>query len=168
MTEVYLLLGTNMGERIANIVKAVTAIGSKVGKVSIISAIYETAAWGKTDQDSFLNLAILVSTFLAPIDLLHELKTIEKEVGRTDTEKWGPRVIDIDIIFYGSELIQQPELQIPHPYLPVRRFALLPLSDIAIDFIHPLLKKSVKELLAECPDQSEVRVYSSADELPLI
>ncbi len=156
--DVYLLLGSNVGDRDANIAKACELIGQETGSSIRQSALYETAAWGKTDQAAFLNQAIAIDTDLAPLALLTLLKKIEKRVGRIDTEKWGPRVIDIDILFYGREIIQLPELQVPHPYLPVRRFALLPLSEIA-DMRHPVLKKTIKDLLAECPDTSEVKVY---------
>jgi 2-amino-4-hydroxy-6-hydroxymethyldihydropteridine diphosphokinase len=156
---VYLLLGSNVGDRKANIEKANTLITEEIALV-VRSPYYETAAWGKTDQSAFLNLAISLHTRLEPLILLAKLKEIEKRVGRVDTEKWGPRVIDIDILFYGPQIIQEPYLQIPHPYLPVRRFALVPLADIAGAFVHPVLKKTIKELLADCPDTAEVRLYS--------
>ncbi len=154
MQNIYLLLGTNEGDRRANLAKAIELCNKWAGRVSKLSSIYETAPWGKTDQSAFLNQAIRVESELPAQTLLEQLKDIEKEVGRVSTEKWGPRVIDIDIIFYGSEVIQQPKLLVPHPYLPVRRFALLPLAEIAGEFVHPVLKKTVNELLEECPDGS--------------
>ena len=157
--EVYLLLGSNVGDRDSNLSRAIELINRSAGELIKVSLLYETAAWGKTEQAAFLNQAICISTALTPLALLSLLKSIEKEVGRISTEKWGPRVIDIDILFYGSEIIQAPELQVPHPYLPVRRFALLPLSEIAEDFIHPVLRRSVNALLSECPDGSDVRLY---------
>jgi 2-amino-4-hydroxy-6-hydroxymethyldihydropteridine diphosphokinase len=155
---VYLLLGTNEGDRDRNLSKAVELIGERAGKLMKRSSVYETAPWGKTDQAAFLNLAVSISSELPPLELLEHLKGIEKEVGRVSTEKWGPRVIDIDILFFGDEIIQEPELQVPHPYLPVRRFGLLPMSEIAGEFVHPVLRKTINELLRECPDGSEVKV----------
>jgi 2-amino-4-hydroxy-6-hydroxymethyldihydropteridine diphosphokinase len=156
---VYLLLGSNVGDRQANLKKASELISEEVSPVVATSKLYETAAWGKTDQSPFLNQAIIVKTSIKPLILLSLLKNIETKVGRVDTEKWGPRVIDIDILLYGSEIIHEPELQVPHPYLPVRRFALLPLAEIAEEVIHPILKKTIAELLAECPDTSDVKIY---------
>jgi 2-amino-4-hydroxy-6-hydroxymethyldihydropteridine diphosphokinase len=157
-TEVYLLLGSNIGDRLVNIDMACELIRKEINISIETSRIYETAAWGKIDQSSFLNQAICIQTDIEPLTLLRILKKIEKAVGRIDTEKWGPRVIDIDILFYGQKVIQDPELQIPHPYLPVRRFVLLPMIDIAPHFMHPVLKKTITELLATCPDTSEVNV----------
>ena len=157
--DVYLLLGSNIGDREANLKRACELIRDEVSTDITQSHLYETAAWGKTDQAAFLNQAIMIQTDTEPLVLLTLLKNIEKKVGRVDTEKWGPRVIDIDILFYGSEVIQAPELQVPHPYLPVRRFALLPMSEIAGDLMHPVLKKTIEELLKLCPDTSEVKLY---------
>jgi 2-amino-4-hydroxy-6-hydroxymethyldihydropteridine diphosphokinase len=158
--EVYLLLGSNEGDRSRNLSKAIELISHSAGKLLKVSSIYETAAWGKTDQAAFLNQAICISSTLPPLEVLNHLKAIEKEVGRISTEKWGPRIIDIDILFYGHEILQQPELQVPHPYLPVRRFALLPMSEIAGSFIHPVLEKTITQLLAECPDSSDVKRHN--------
>jgi 2-amino-4-hydroxy-6-hydroxymethyldihydropteridine diphosphokinase len=157
--DVYLLLGSNVGERGANLARASALISQNINVIRKQSGIYETAAWGKTDQSAFLNQAVMIQTDISAVSLLSMLKNIEKSVGRVDTEKWGPRVIDIDILFYGAEIIQTPDLQVPHPYLPVRRFALLPLAEIAGDLVHPVLKKTIKELLADCLDSSEVNVY---------
>lgn len=157
----YLLLGTNEGERQTNLAKAIELINKWAGKVIAQSSVYETAPWGKTDQASFLNMAISIETDLPPLVLLEHLKDIEKQVGRVSTEKWGPRVIDIDILFYGDEVVQVPELQVPHPYLPVRRFALLPMAQIAGGLVHPVLRRTVSELLEECPDGSEVVILPS-------
>jgi 2-amino-4-hydroxy-6-hydroxymethyldihydropteridine diphosphokinase len=158
--DIYLLLGSNEGDRDGNIAKARGLISHLAGKVLEVSSIYETAAWGKTDQAAFLNQAISISSELSPLALLNELKAIEKQVGRISTEKWGPRMIDIDILFYGPQIIQVPELQVPHPYLPVRRFALLRLKEISETFMHPVLKKSITQLLAECPDTSDVKLFN--------
>ncbi|MBS1617294.1 MAG: 2-amino-4-hydroxy-6-hydroxymethyldihydropteridine diphosphokinase [Bacteroidetes bacterium] len=147
---IFLLLGSNVGDRHAHLRAARRLIDLKAGQELFHSEEYETAPWGKTDQAAFLNQALQIETDLSPLDLLHALKGIEKEVGRTETERWGPRVIDIDILFYGSDIVDLPELKVPHPYLPQRRFALEPLSELAPDFVHPALHLTVKELLDHC------------------
>lgn len=160
MTETYLLLGSNQGDRSANIAKAVLKINRSVGEVVRRSALYQTAAWGNEEQPDFYNQAVLVHTGLSPLDLLRMLKHIETETGRVLTEKWGPRMIDIDILFYGHETVSEPELIIPHPYMERRRFTLMPLSEIASEWIHPVSHKSVEQLLEECPDVLEVQRIS--------
>lgn len=148
---IFLLLGSNVGDRHAHLRAARRLIDLKAGPELFHSEEYETAPWGKTDQAAFLNQALQIETDLSPMDLLHMLKAIEKEVGRVETERWGPRVIDIDILFYGSDVVDLPELRVPHPYLPERRFALEPLAELAPDFVHPALHLTVKELLERCP-----------------
>src|SRR5688572_10405436 len=138
MTEVYLLLGSNLGERITNLNNAVRLIASRCGKIQLQSSIYETEAWGLKEQNSFLNMAVVIKTTLAPKDVLIEVKTIERELGRTDTTKWGPRLIDIDILLYGESIIELDDLKIPHPFISERKFTLLPLNEIARDVIHPV------------------------------
>ena len=139
---IFLLLGSNVGDRHVQLDKSRKLIDQKAGPVLFHSEIYETAPWGKTDQPAFLNQALQIETDLSPFDLLQILKAIEKEVGRTETEKWGPRVIDIDILFYGDEVVDHPDLKVPHPYLAERRFALEPLAELAADFVHPVLSHS--------------------------
>ena len=144
---IFLLLGSNVGDRRAHLRSARTLIDQKAGPVLFSSQEYETEPWGKKDQAGFLNQALQIETDLSPMELLHELKHIEKEIGRVDTEKWGPRIIDIDILYYGAEVVDLPELKVPHPYLPERQFALLPLSEIAEEFTHPVLHLTVGEML---------------------
>ena len=156
MKEVYLLLGSNEGDRQANLSKASALIELRCGKIICASSIYETEAWGLKEQNAFLNQALAIQTSLTAYTLLTTLKEIERETGRTETVKWGPRVIDIDILFYSSDIVELPELKIPHPFLHQRRFTLTPLNGIAKDFVHPILKKSVKQLLEECADDSGV------------
>lgn len=155
-TAVFLLLGTNVGDRNKNLAHALHAIDPAVGLIKKTSSVYETAAWGKTEQPPFYNQAIEIETSLPSQKLLDELLTIEQIMGRRRNEKWGERIIDIDILFFGDEIIETGELVIPHPELPNRRFALVPLNEIAPGLIHPKLKKKINALLAVCPDPLDV------------
>lgn len=156
MYKAYLLTGTNLGERESNLARAKLLIGESAGIVSAASALYETAAWGKTDQPSFLNQALELETSLTAPELMQELLAIEKVIGRLRKEKYGPRVIDIDLLLFNNDIINDPFVTVPHPQLPNRRFALAPLAEIAADLVHPVFKKSIHELLEECPDRLEV------------
>ncbi|MCY7351975.1 MAG: 2-amino-4-hydroxy-6-hydroxymethyldihydropteridine diphosphokinase [Cytophagaceae bacterium] len=157
MTTVYLLLGANLGDRAATLTRAAELLDGQFGTVSKKSSFWETAPWGLTDQPAFLNQAIEITTDFTPLDLLNATQSVEQQLGRVRKEKWGARLIDIEILFYGDERIDSPGLNIPHPFLPERRFALAPLAEIALEFRHPGLGKTVGELLAECLDESEVR-----------
>ena len=149
----YLLLGTNLGERELHLQQALALIEHKVGVIKNTSAIYETAAWGKTDQPGFLNLAVEVASTLEAIDLLHQILEIEKSLGRIRHEKWGSRVIDIDIILFNNEMINvENKLQIPHPEMQNRKFVMQPLAEIAPNLVHPILKKSMVEILNNIGD----------------
>lgn len=158
MTEVYLLLGSNEGIPEANLQTARLNIEGHCGTIAKCSSIYQTEAWGIKEQNSFLNQALLINTALSPSQLLVVLKDIEKDMGRIETIKWGPRVIDIDILFYGSEVINLPQLIIPHPQIQNRLFTLIPMNEIAPDFIHPALYKTIAELLLNCKDESVVKI----------
>ncbi len=156
-TKTYLLLGSNLGDREQILENALNLIEKEVGPIFVQSAIYETEAWGKTDQPGFLNLAIGVETTLSPQVLLSTVLAIEKTLGRVRLEKWGARLIDIDIIFYGNEVIAvDGELQIPHIEMQHRKFVLQPLAEIAADVIHPILKQSVGELFEKLDDPTAV------------
>lgn len=160
MNIAYLLTGSNMGNRETQLKMAQEFLNKDCGRITASSAIYETAAWGKTDQPSFLNQALKIETELTARQLLRHILKIEKKMGRIRIEKYGPRLIDIDILLFNNEIHHYPLLNLPHPELQNRRFALLPLADIAPDLIHPKLKKNIRHLLRECPDELEVKKYS--------
>lgn len=127
------------------------------GRVIRCSSVYETAAWGLTDQPAFLNQVICLETHLSPEKLLRTIQAIEGRLGRTKKEKWGARLADIDVLYYGTEQIRTEQLTVPHPYLPERRFTLVPLAEIAPEFVHPVLGMTNRALLERCPDHGEVR-----------
>ncbi|QDK78096.1 2-amino-4-hydroxy-6-hydroxymethyldihydropteridine diphosphokinase [Spirosoma sp. KCTC 42546] len=151
-----LLLGANLGDRTLTLRRAIDLIAERVGLVVNASGLYETAPWGVTDQPTYLNQVLAVETMLEPEEVLTQTQAIEQELGRIRLEKWGARVIDIDILYYDQLIWQTDTLTIPHPYLHQRRFTLVPLAEIAPAFVHPVLKKTTVELLEECEDESEV------------
>src|SRR5581483_1173892 len=157
MNKVFLLIGGNMGDRLQNLRQAKAVLQQTCGPVVQESAIYETAAWGKTDQEAFLNQALVLETNLPARELLATILLVEEKLGRRRMEKFGPRIIDIDIIFYNDAVIDEPGLTVPHPQLPYRRFVLTPLNEIAPALVHPVLNKTIAELLLECEDGLEVR-----------
>jgi 2-amino-4-hydroxy-6-hydroxymethyldihydropteridine diphosphokinase len=153
----FLLLGTNLGDRKKNLSNARNAIEISVGTILEASSIYQTAAWGKTNQPDFLNQALEIQTSLSPEEVLAEILKIEYSMGRKRDQHWGERIIDIDILLFEKEIISSTALKIPHPELARRRFALEPLTEIAGDVIHPVLHLTIREILAQCPDLLEVR-----------
>jgi len=157
MNKAYLLTGGNMGDRQENLATAHECIGQQCGDIISASSLYETAAWGKKDQPSFLNQVLEIQTSLSPQQLLKKILHIEKQIGRIRKEKYGPRIIDIDILLFNDEVYDYPSLKIPHPELQNRRFALVPFAEIAPDLIHPVLKKTIAELLIICPDKLAVK-----------
>lgn len=152
----YLLLGTNQGDRINNLIVAAEHIEKKVGRIIRRSSVYETEAWGYHDQPPFCNQVIVVETNLTPGMLLQEVKQIEKDMGRIKREKWRERLIDIDILYYENNIINTGSLIIPHPELQKRNFTLIPLCEIAAEEIHPVFGKSNRQLLEASPDRLQV------------
>jgi len=154
--QVFLLLGSNLGDRPQVLAAAREAIGAQAGRIVNQSAVYETAPWGITDQPAFLNQVVKISTSLLPEDLLRVILNIEHDLGRVRYERWGARVIDIDILYFGQTVMDSARLTLPHPRIQDRRFVLAPLAEIAPDFLHPLLQKTSSKLLEDCPDTSAV------------
>ena len=152
MNTAYLLIGGNMGKKEENLETARSAIIELCGPIINLSAIYETAAWGNTEQPVFLNQALEINTTLNARQLIRKLLKIEKTMGRIRSQKLSPRIIDIDILLFNNERHDTSFLKLPHPELQNRRFALIPLADIAADVIHPILRKKISELLIDCPD----------------
>jgi 2-amino-4-hydroxy-6-hydroxymethyldihydropteridine diphosphokinase len=161
-TTVFLSLGSNMGNRLKNLEQAVAVVnGMAAAPFSIKSSnVYETAPWGKTEQPAFLNAVISFETVLPPAQLLEKLLSGEKMMGRVRDEKWGPRMIDLDILYYNDQVVELDQLRIPHPEIASRRFVLQPLCDLAPDFVHPVLKRTNRELLESCPDLLAVHEFS--------
>ena len=157
MNNVFLLTGGNIGDRIMHLQKACAAIEKQVGTILKKSSIYETAAWGLTDQSPFLNQVLQVSTTLLPHEVLQTILEIESKMGRQRLMKLGPRIIDIDILFYGNVILDAADLTIPHPEIVNRRFVLIPMVEISAKFIHPLLMKNMTELEQSCADPLAVR-----------
>jgi len=158
--DIHLSIGTNLGDRIANLRAALEAMPPEVEPVAI-SRVYETPPWGYTDQPAFLNMAVHARTGLGPESLLRKLKQVETRIGRKPGIRWGPRLLDIDILFYDDLLLDMPGLQIPHPRLAERAFVLAPLVDLAPDLCYPGNGHSLKELL-EHTGRSGVRLFSPA------
>lgn len=147
MNRVFLLLGSNLGDREKNIERALVELDRRGVSILKKSSLYNTSPWGYRDQPDFLNMAIEAITSLDPFSLLNLLKEIESDLGRKSTIRYGPRVIDIDIIFYEDRVVKTEELTIPHPLMHLREFVLKPLCEIAPELVHPELGISVKELL---------------------
>jgi 2-amino-4-hydroxy-6-hydroxymethyldihydropteridine diphosphokinase len=157
---VYLLLGANLGDKEEMFIQTRAYIAEQVGAIIRQSGLYETAAWGGADQPTYLNQVVFAKTSLSPAEVLDKTQVIEQRLGRIRAEKWGSRVIDIDLLFYEDLVLNTPTLTLPHPLLHLRRFTLAPLAEIAPDLMHPVLKQPVYTLLANCPDQGEVIKFS--------
>jgi 2-amino-4-hydroxy-6-hydroxymethyldihydropteridine diphosphokinase len=159
---VYLSLGSNVGDRAENLRAAIDELPHAGVAVTRVSSIYETEPVDLLEQPWFLNCVLEAETHFGPFTLLRALREIETKMGSNKLIAKGPRLIDLDILFYGSETMDTAELQLPHPRMHLRRFVLVPLAEIAADVVHPILKKNVKQLLVETPDQSTVRHFASA------
>ena len=149
MAIVYLGLGTNLGDKAANLHAAVHLISGKIGKVLSLSSFYETAPWGFESENSFLNAALCVKTTLSPLEVLHATQAIERTLGRTQKSEKGiyhDRIIDIDLLLYNGEIIKTTELTLPHPFMLQRDFVMKPLVEIAPDVVHPVSGKKIREL----------------------
>lgn len=157
MSLVYLLLGANLGDRFLQMSKAFDEISLQVGAVTNRSSLYQTAAWGVEEEPPYLNQVVELQTTLSPQELLKTINGIEDKLGRTRKLKWESRVIDIDILFYDDEIINDPNLIVPHPYLHKRKFVLVPLAEITSGLVHPVLNKNVQQLLSELDDPLEVK-----------
>ena len=161
LATVYVSLGSNLGDRFQHLRKAIKRM-EEVNRISIkkVSSVYESEPVGYKNQRWFLNLVLEIQTSFDPFPLLEHLLAIEDKMGREREEKWGPRNIDLDLLLYDNRIVNSDRLSIPHPQMHQRRFALIPLAQIAPQLIHPLQKKSIEELLESCEDKSTVRLYS--------
>jgi 2-amino-4-hydroxy-6-hydroxymethyldihydropteridine diphosphokinase len=157
MNKTYLLTGGNEGDRILHMQQARTNIELICGRILQISSLYETAPWGEKNQADFLNQVMLIETIQSPQSLLQAILSIEEKGGRKRTVKNAPRTIDIDILFYDSLILEEPGLTIPHPRIAERRFVLEPMNEISPDFRHPILGKTIQQLLLECTDELAVK-----------
>jgi 2-amino-4-hydroxy-6-hydroxymethyldihydropteridine diphosphokinase len=154
LNKAFILLGSNEGNRRDCLLRAAQALANSAGTIAQASSIYESAPWGFCADTQFLNQALLLMTTLQPLSLLAATQAIESELGRVRTagKGYASRCIDIDILFYNNEVVALPQLEIPHPRLHLRRFALLPMAEIAPAFVHPVVQKNMRELLMECED----------------
>lgn len=165
-SKVYLLLGSNLGDRRQHLLDALAGI-SYLGTIRKVSSVYRSAAWGNLEQPDFLNATVELETAHSPSELLKGILDIETGMGRVRNEKWGARLIDIDILFYDNLVVNTPELAVPHPQLQNRRFTLVPLAEIAPGLLHPQLRKTVNQLLRNCTDSLSVeKEFALAQDSP--
>jgi 2-amino-4-hydroxy-6-hydroxymethyldihydropteridine diphosphokinase len=160
MNKLFLITGGNLADRQKNLELAQKLIEERIGPIEKSSKIYETEAWGNRDQPAFYNQVHVVKTKLTSLKVLEAILQIEKEMGRKRTVKNAARIIDIDILFYNNDIVNEQNLQIPHPHIADRRFVLLPLSELAPKFVHPVLKKTIDELISITGDQLKVKALS--------
>ena len=159
MNIVYLQLGSNLGDRVKFLSKARSGIEMRIGDITDRSKIYESSPWRVDSQSNYLNQVLKLNTQFGANNVLKRILQIENNLGRRRFEKWGDRLIDIDIIFYNNSIIETCGLSVPHKHMHERRFVLTPLMDIADDYIHPKYKMTVAELLTECHDSENVDEY---------
>lgn len=160
MNGIYLITGSNQGDRLATLRSAQEHLAQQVGKVIKTSSVYETAPWGKTDQASFLNQVIYLESNLDAMTVLRKCLAIERFHGRIRKKQWEARTLDIDILFYNQEVIIEKGLIVPHPHLHERRFVLEPLFELAPDWVHPVLNLSISQLVQLCEDHLPVSIYT--------
>ncbi|MFN6375003.1 MAG: 2-amino-4-hydroxy-6-hydroxymethyldihydropteridine diphosphokinase [Chitinophagia bacterium] len=160
MSEAYLLIGGNLGDRELNLEQSRIIINKSCGRIKLQSKIYETAAWGSIPQPDYLNQVLLIETDLDPYELMRALLKTELELGRVRNEKFGARTIDIDILYFDDTIIDADELTIPHPRISERRFVLTPLAEIAEEMTDPKNRKNIKTMLLECKDELSVSEFS--------
>ena len=157
----YILIGGNIGDRFSNLQTAKELINKQSGTIIKESSVYQTAAWGLKEQPDFLNQVLILSTTLNPETLLRSLLSVEETMGRKRSIKFGPRIIDLDILLINDFLIESEFLTVPHPALQQRKFALIPLNEVAPDLLHPVENKTINQLLTECNDELVVQKIST-------
>ena len=157
MNNIFLLIGSNLGDRKLFLKQAIKHIEHDIAPLVKTSSVYETQSWGKTDAPDYLNQVLMLQTLLPAQVVLQKILAIENLLGRKREEKWGSRIIDIDILFYGDAIINEPNLHVPHPELHKRRFTLEPLAEIAAGFVHPVLNKNILQLKNELKDNLIVK-----------
>ena len=160
MNIVFLQLGSNLGDRELLLKDAILAIENRVGDIVNFSKVYESSPWRVEGQDNFLNQILKIKTTLLACEVLSIVLNIEEQLGRVRIEKWGERLIDIDIVFYNDSIIETPELCVPHKHLHERMFVLKPLHEIAPEMVHPKYNKTIDELLKICKDTELVKEYA--------
>lgn len=158
MKGIYLLLGSNLGDRLQHLKQAASILEAHEMTITNYSSVYESAPWGNEDQPWFLNMILRVDTIHSPEKLLECCLDTEIQMGRKRHKKWGERIIDVDILYYDNEVLESESLIIPHPGIPLRRFTLMPLVEMAPNETHPLLNQTNAELLGICPDQLECHI----------
>ncbi|MEE2700282.1 MAG: 2-amino-4-hydroxy-6-hydroxymethyldihydropteridine diphosphokinase [Bacteroidota bacterium] len=160
MNTIFLQLGSNMGEREVYLQNAITLIAEGIGIIQKKSKVYESVPWGVENQNNYLNQVLQIKSEFSAEDVLEKVLQIEDEIGRIRNEKWGERIIDIDILFFNDLIIEKEGICIPHIHLHSRKFVLLPLNEIVPDFMHPKYNKTISELLSECKDIESVEEYA--------
>ena len=153
------MIGGNLGDRLKLLQKAESLLESTCGTLVNASSIYESEAWGMNNQPSFLNRLLVMQTDLTPFQLLEKMLDIELQLERKRLEKWGPRTMDIDLLFYNDLVLETEKLTVPHPWIGSRRFVLEPLVEVAGELLHPIVKKTMKQLLESCKDPCQVRCW---------